>query len=263
MDFSYMVLIIVFLAAIAPTRVMAVQGVDDITSTNNNLEDHACYTRVEPSHTTALNCPNLGLTGTVPAAVADLTLLTSLFLNANALTGTLSPALGDLTHLQLLGFYGNDLVGSIPPSLGKLTRLQKLYLANNKLTGTIPDLARLTDLREFNVFNNELSGSIPPFLGDLSLLTYLSMHSNQISGCVPENLAALCSAPGTRRSCMLLEQFEKPPPDVVRELEELTPEKPRRKATSNAKAVNACMKSCREEEGRRDCTHCIDLFYLF
>ena len=154
------------------------------------------------------------------------------------------------------------MVGSIPPTLGKLTRLQKLYLANNKLTGTIPQqLARLTDLRELNAFNNELTGSIPPFLGDFSKLKYLSLHSNEITGIVPDSVVALCSAPETR-SCMLLEQYEQTAPDVARELEELTPDTPRKKSSSTAKAVNACMAKCRAE-GRRECTHCIDLFYLF
>ena len=69
------------------------------------LEDHGCFLRGMADgaeYTASLNCPDLGLAGTIPAAISELTLLTSLFLNANALTGTIPPALGKLTRLETL-----------------------------------------------------------------------------------------------------------------------------------------------------------------
>ena len=83
------------------------------------LEDHGCFLRGMADgaeYTSSLNCPDLGLAGTIPAAISELTLLTSLFLNANALTGTIPPALGKLTRLETLARPPRDRCVHIPPT---------------------------------------------------------------------------------------------------------------------------------------------------
>ena len=54
------------------------------------------------------------------------------------LTGTIPAALGDLSDLQLLHLHGNRLSGSIPKELGNLSNLTVLHLDDNQLTGSIP-----------------------------------------------------------------------------------------------------------------------------
>ena len=68
------------------------------------------------------------LSGTLPAALGQLTNLTVLSLWANDLSGTLPAALGQLTNLTVLDLWANDFSGSIPSWLGQLTKLTKLHL---------------------------------------------------------------------------------------------------------------------------------------
>ena len=64
--------------------------------------------------------------------------VTRLVLRQNGLTGTIPAALGDLTHLERLYLWGNQLTGTIPAALGGLARLERVYLSQNQLTGCIP-----------------------------------------------------------------------------------------------------------------------------
>ena len=76
--------------------------------------------------------------------------VTRLSLASKFLTGTIPAALGDLTSLVELNLHNNDLSGSIPAALGDLSNLTELNLSNNRLSGSIPaalgDLSNLTEL---------------------------------------------------------------------------------------------------------------------
>ena len=109
------------------------------------------------------------LTGTIPAALGDVSLLTRLNLGdlgngkciesswgfsidgwhpstetfkeicPNELAGTIPPAIGNLTKLTYLDLNYNQLTGTIPATFCKLTKLEKLYLFGNQLTGCVPE----------------------------------------------------------------------------------------------------------------------------
>ncbi len=64
--------------------------------------------------------------------------VTGLLLDDVGLTGTIPPELGNLTGLQRLDLSNNDLRGDVPPELGDLFALQVLYLHGNSLTGCVP-----------------------------------------------------------------------------------------------------------------------------
>ena len=68
----------------------------------------------ENGRITELNCYNIGLGGSIPQSI------------------------GDLTELTQLNVKGNSLIGEIPESIGNLTKLTQLNLSNNELSGEIP-----------------------------------------------------------------------------------------------------------------------------
>ena len=65
-----------------------------------------------------------------------------LYLEGNQLSGSIPAALGNLTNLERLSLGGNQLSGSIPAALGNLTNLQYLSLEGNQLSGCIPAALR-------------------------------------------------------------------------------------------------------------------------
>ena len=136
------------------------------------------------------------LTGQLPAALADLSKLQALSMEANLLSGPIPAQLGDLASLQLLDLSGNQLTGPIPPGLGNLSNLQGLWLGSNQLNGPIPpDLARLTNLKSLSLGENSLVGEIPAELGELAYLRELGLGGNRFTGCVPAALAAILTEP--------------------------------------------------------------------
>jgi Leucine-rich repeat (LRR) protein len=67
----------------------------------------------------------------------------------NQLTGSVPAALGQLTALMHLWLDNNRLTGSVPAALGRLTVLTHLWLDNNRLT-SVP-AALLQQLRGLRV----------------------------------------------------------------------------------------------------------------
>jgi hypothetical protein len=134
------------------------------------------------------------LSGSIPAALEDLSNLQYLILSSNQLSGGIPPELGNLSTLLELRLYDNDLTGSIPPELGNLVNLEILWIDGNDLTGSIPpELGGLANLESLFLFNNQLSGSIPPQLGNLSVLQYLYLNGNALVGPVPIEMMNLSS----------------------------------------------------------------------
>lgn len=155
------------------------------------------------------------LVGPLPAEIAGLLHLTSLWLYNNKIQGTLIPELGDLANLQWLLLSKNELTGTIPSELGQLSQLQRLDLRDNDLSGSIPpEFTQLTELRNLdlrlnrlstlspelgslpklqtlNLSKNQLTGALPPELGQLSELQYLFLEENHLSGTVPPELGSL------------------------------------------------------------------------
>uniref|UniRef100_A0A6N2L3F4 Leucine-rich repeat-containing N-terminal plant-type domain-containing protein n=2 Tax=Salix viminalis TaxID=40686 RepID=A0A6N2L3F4_SALVM len=88
-----------------------------------------------------LNLTSMGISGSVPSSLANLTAVTQIWLGGNKLTGSI-PNLSTLKGLQTLHLGNNKLEGTIPQSLGQLEQLRELFLQNNNLDGRIPDSLR-------------------------------------------------------------------------------------------------------------------------
>ena len=134
----------------------------------------------------------VGLTGSIPAALGNLTSLQRLDLDDNQLTGSIPAELGGLTNLQTLYLDNNQLTGSIPTELSNMASLRSLHLWKNQLTGKIPpELGGMASLTELVLVKNQLTGEIPVELGDLSSLTDLWLRDNQLTGTIPMELGDL------------------------------------------------------------------------
>jgi len=115
-----------------------------------------------------------------------------LSISAVGLIGSIPPQLGDLSKLRYLYLFANHLTGTIPPELGNLSELVVLFLRQNELTGPIPpELGNLSSLRRLALSSNDLSGSIPQEIGTLSNLDLLWLFWNELDGPIPLSVAQL------------------------------------------------------------------------
>ena len=115
---------------------------------------------VEDSLLTALELPNNGLSGRLPAATGDFLDLKRLDLAGNTLTGRLPADLGNLKEIEALDLSGNGFSGPVPRDLALLGKLERLDLSDNELDGALPGV--LTGLRSLADFNWRESGACAP-----------------------------------------------------------------------------------------------------
>ena len=177
----------------------ATQGTQGWAVSTGWLEniDPCAWHRVQCSggHVTAVTPGQNFMRGTIPASLAQLTMLESLNLSNNTLTGPIPPEFGNLTQLQSLNLGRNSLSGNIPAELGQLTSLTLLTLQENDLTGGIPsELGNLTQLDILWLYFNDLSGPIPAELGNLGVITQFEINDNDLTGSIPDELGNLMSA---------------------------------------------------------------------
>ncbi|XP_024043183.1 LRR receptor-like serine/threonine-protein kinase FLS2 [Citrus clementina] len=141
---------------------------------------------------TALNLSDMGLGGTIPLHLGNLSFLVSLDISENNFHGHLPKELGQLRRLRVVSFAYNKLSGSFPSWIGVLSKLRILRLYNNSFTGPIPNslfnLSRLETLRaEFNT----IGGNIPSRIGNLSKLVYLDLSFSNLRGQIPTEIGNL------------------------------------------------------------------------
>ncbi|KAG6489851.1 hypothetical protein ZIOFF_051132 [Zingiber officinale] len=96
------------------------------------------------------------LTGPIPAAIANLSSLQSLFIPECSLSGQIPFEIGNLSSLITLYLASNSLSGLIPTEIGKLSKLQDLDLSFNSLVSVLsePHLANLTNLKSLSLREN-------------------------------------------------------------------------------------------------------------
>jgi Leucine-rich repeat (LRR) protein len=137
------------------------------------------------------------LTGTLPAAIGQLTGLSYLGFSDATFSGRIPSEIGNLTALTFLTLTNCQLSGPLPLSLGNLNQLIYLALDNNDLSGQLPDsLVNLNHLKQLSIGDNSFSGDIPAWLAGLTQLEQLSLWGNQFTGSLPGFLGGLSQLRG-------------------------------------------------------------------
>ena len=103
---------------------------------------------------TQIRLENKGLSGEIPASLANLDELIILDLSNNLFTGGIPSELEKLAHLQVLNLENNNLVGEVPAELSTFPGLAELMLKDNSFTCEplvdYSEWAIYTDYHEFN-----------------------------------------------------------------------------------------------------------------
>ncbi|XP_031129368.1 probable LRR receptor-like serine/threonine-protein kinase At3g47570 isoform X3 [Ipomoea triloba] len=134
------------------------------------------------------------LTGFVPHTLSGLQHLKRLFLFENKLRGPLPFSLCKLQKLGLMDLSQNQISGSIPECLGNHTFLRYIFLGSNRIIGRLPSsLWIMKDLLELNLSSNSLSGALSPDIGNLKVIINICLSKNQLSGSIPSTIGSLQS----------------------------------------------------------------------
>ncbi|KAL7243536.1 hypothetical protein ACSBR1_015854 [Camellia fascicularis] len=137
----------------------------------------------------ALNIPDMGLIGTIPPHLGNLSFLVRLDIANNSFHGDLPKELANLRRLELFDVRFNNFGGLIPPWLGSLAELQGLYLGNNNFAGTISqEITNLHKMEILEMEHNQLTGSIPISIFNISSLQVIAFTGNGLSGNLPANM---------------------------------------------------------------------------
>ena len=136
-----------------------------------------------------LSLRGIGLNGSIPSQLMNLSLLQDLNLMDNNFEGEIPPELGSLKTLLFLNLSNNSLEGEIPAELGDMPLLMLLNLSDNRLEGEIPpELGNPPILGYILLSNNRIEGEFPPELGNLEFPQLLDFTGSNLSGCVPSEL---------------------------------------------------------------------------
>ncbi|KAL3522457.1 hypothetical protein ACH5RR_015291 [Cinchona calisaya] len=142
----------------------------------------------------ALNISFLGLQGSIPPEIGNLSFLNSLDLRGNNFRGNLPDEMVRLRRLRYINLNFNKLSGTVPSWFGFLPNLQYLYLSNNSFTNTLPlSLFNASKLVSVYILFNELQGNIPEEISNLGNLKTLAMQGNQFIGSLPRTLFNMSS----------------------------------------------------------------------
>ncbi|CDP08221.1 unnamed protein product [Coffea canephora] len=141
---------------------------------------------------TALNISNMGLTGTIPPDLGNLSFLVSLDLRNNSFHGNLPEELSHLRRLRYFRLTSNNFNGEIPMWFGRFPELQFLFLGRNGFSGFIPpSISNSSKLETMTLAENFLEGNIPEKMGNLTVLEELYSSRNYLVGPIPLSFCKL------------------------------------------------------------------------
>ncbi|KDP21115.1 hypothetical protein JCGZ_21586 [Jatropha curcas] len=148
----------------------------------------SCGTRHK--RVTALNLTNMGLQGTIPPHLGNLSFLKSITIDGNSFHGLVPRELIRLRRLETIIVNDNNLSGDVSPWLANLTTsVQVLSLQNNSFFGAIPmEIDNLVSLRILNLQYNQISGKIPYSIFNMSSLEVIALTFNNLSGILPDDI---------------------------------------------------------------------------
>ncbi|CAJ1962316.1 unnamed protein product [Cylindrotheca closterium] len=131
---------------------------------------------------TQISLSRLGLSGTLPDELHQMSQLEMIEVNNNKIHGRLHASYGKMSSLKLFNVEDNHLEGSIPGSWSHgMTSMEFFSLAGNSFTGTLPQLDDWKSLIYLDLSRNRLEGPVSLFENNLKLAT-LSLRRNQLTG---------------------------------------------------------------------------------
>lgn len=139
----------------------------------------------------AVDISNMGVGGTIPPEIGNLSFLASLRIGMNSFSGELPKEMAHLHRLKILDLSNNNFGGHIPDYFFQnLTMLQELYLDVNAFNGTIPaPIFNISTLQIIHLRNNSLWGRLPDGMCLMSgRLTSLELSNNMLTGTLPSSL---------------------------------------------------------------------------
>ncbi|KAL8508549.1 hypothetical protein ACS0TY_018973 [Phlomoides rotata] len=141
---------------------------------------------------TALNISSMGLSGTIPPQLGNLSFLVSLDLSNNFFSGTLPPEFSLLHRLRFISLRRNNLTGVIPKEMGNLQNLVVLGIEDNQITGTLSlNIFNMSTLELLTLWRNKLSGSLSRDIGNFTMLKGLDLSENTFTGVIPTEIGQL------------------------------------------------------------------------
>ena len=139
-----------------------------------------------------INLANNQLTGNLPVSWSALVKLELLNLQQNQFAGTLPSEWSALINLRWISLLLNQLSGNLPSSWSAMVNLGSIYLGENQLTGTLPtSWSALINLDTLILENNQLSGTLPNSWSSLVKLAVFSLGGNQLTGTLPTGWSTL------------------------------------------------------------------------
>ncbi|CAM8892173.1 unnamed protein product [Rhodiola kirilowii] len=147
------------------------------------------------------DAPSNNLTGKVPSNLGVLNNLQRFNVEFNTLgSGTAGDlefltSLGNASFLSLLGLQTNQFGGEFPASFfNSSTQLTIVTFGSNRISGSIPnEIGKQINLIQLGMENNDLEGVIPESIGNLVMLEKLDFNGNRLTGSIPDSLGNLKS----------------------------------------------------------------------
>ncbi|XP_071928247.1 uncharacterized protein [Coffea arabica] len=150
---------------------------------------NACHHRVA-----AIDLSYMGIAGTIPPQLGNLSFLVRLNVMNNSFHGHLPTELSGLRRLKYINLEGNNFEGELPSWLGALTALRYLSFRDNRFSGSLSGrLSNFTKLETIRLGFNFFTGNLSEEFSALPKLTVLDIQHNQLAGPLPQALFNLSS----------------------------------------------------------------------
>ena len=146
---------------------------------------------------TELNFVENNMSGPFPTEFFNLTALHTIELGPTSsirrlgINGSIPPEIGQLTELTWLRLYRANIGGTLPPEIGNLTKLKRFELRFARMNGPLPpEFGNMTALNYVAINDSGFTGPLPSTIGNLkSPLTFIIFY-NKIGGTVPTSITS-------------------------------------------------------------------------
>nr|XP_048330743.1 putative receptor-like protein kinase At3g47110 [Ziziphus jujuba var. spinosa] len=140
---------------------------------------------------TMLNLSYMGLTGTVPPQLGNLSFLVELRCRNNSCV--VPNEIGDLQNLEVLVLQVNHLNGPMPPKFFNISSMRIIGLTGNNLSGQFPSHTNFLfpNLEQLVIGMNNFTGPILNFISSASKLIQFDIPFNSFCGTLTSKLCSL------------------------------------------------------------------------